>query len=99
MNALLWSKTAESDPDGITEYIARDNVSAAVHMRDEIERRLQVLTDHPNIGRRGRVKGTRELVLAGTPYIAIYRVRWKEVLILPVLHGAGRWPPKDEHPS
>jgi len=99
MSALLWSETAESDLDGITEYIARDNVAAAIRVRDEIERRLQVLADHPKIGRRGRVKGTRELVLAGTPYIAIYRVRPKEVLVLRVLHGARRWPPTDEHPA
>jgi toxin ParE1/3/4 len=57
-------------------------------MRDEIERRLQVLAEHPSIGRRGRVAGTRELVLAGTPYIGIYHSQEDNVVILRVLHGS-----------
>jgi toxin ParE1/3/4 len=46
------------------------------------------------MGRPGRVQGTRERIITGTPYIVVYRVR-HEVEILRVLHGAMRWPPKD----
>ena len=95
MSRLLWSEDAEND----LEYIARDAPAAALRMRDEIERRLQVLAEHPNIGRRGRVTGTRELVLAGTPYIGIYQRQADDVVILRVLHGARRWPPRDEQRS
>lgn len=93
MTGLYWSEDAETDLDDITAYIARDDVAAAIRVRDEIERRLEVLADYPRVGRRGRIGGTRELVLAGTPYIAIYRIRGDDVLILRVLHGARRWPP------
>jgi toxin ParE1/3/4 len=96
MSCLHWSQDAETDLDTITAYIARDDVIAAIRMRDEIERRLEVLAAHPRAGRRGRVSGTRELVLAGTPYIGVYRVRGDDVVILRVLHGARRWPPSDE---
>jgi toxin ParE1/3/4 len=44
------------------------------------------------MGRPGRVTGTRELVVDGTPYILPYRVRNRVVQILRVLHGARRWP-------
>ena len=94
--SLVWSEAAESDLDAITDYIARNDVAAAVRMRDEIERRLQILADYPNIGRRGRVRGTREMVLAGTPYIGVYRVHGEDVVVIRVLHGAQRWPPKDK---
>lgn len=90
---LLWSLDAEADLDEITEYIARDDVLAAVQMREEIEHRLEILTRHPEGWRRGRLPGTREMVLAGTPFIGIYRVDDGQVTILRVLHGARRWPP------
>jgi plasmid stabilization system protein ParE len=44
------------------------------------------------MGRSGRVAGTRELVIAGTPYLVAYRVEAKAVVILAVIHGAQRWP-------
>ena len=94
MSQFLWSKDAERDLDAITDHIAADNPEAAVAMRDEIERRLAMLGLRPRLGRRGRVRGTREMVLAGTPYIGIYRVEGDDVLMLRVLHGARQWPPR-----
>ena len=43
-------------------------------------------------GRPGRVAGTRELVVTGTPYVAAYQVTRETVRILRVLHGAQQWP-------
>ena len=47
--------------------------------------------------RPGRVAGTRELVITGTPYVAAYAVTAETIRILRVLHGAQRWP--DELPQ
>ncbi len=44
------------------------------------------------MGRAGRVPGTRELVISGTPYIVPYRVRGGAVEVLRVFHAARRWP-------
>ena len=52
------------------------------------------LRDHPHLGRPGRIAGTRELVIAETPYIIPYRVVDDDVQILAVIHGARRWPDK-----
>jgi plasmid stabilization system protein ParE len=52
----------------------------------------QHLTDYPEIGRAGRKADTRELVLSGLPYIAIYRLREQTVEVLRILHGAQKWP-------
>ncbi|WP_372353143.1 type II toxin-antitoxin system RelE/ParE family toxin [Pararhizobium sp. YC-54] len=38
------------------------------------------------------MKGTRELVVPGTPYIAAYRVGETQIEILFVQHGARQWP-------
>ncbi len=52
------------------------------------------LANHPALGRPGRVSGTRELVVSGTPYIVPYRVRGETVEILRVQHAARKWPEK-----
>jgi toxin ParE1/3/4 len=78
----------------IAEYIARDNPVAAHAMRDAILRQVGRLAEHPRMGRLGRVKGTRELIVAGTSYIVAYRVAAKKVTILRILHGARQWPEK-----
>ncbi|MEO8726964.1 MAG: type II toxin-antitoxin system RelE/ParE family toxin [Acidobacteriaceae bacterium] len=75
-------------------YIAEDNESAARRMVDRILNALENLEGHPMMGRRGRVSGTRELVLNGTPYIVVYRWRARKQVIEidAVLHAARRWP-------
>jgi plasmid stabilization system protein ParE len=43
-------------------------------------------------GRRGRVRGTRELVISNTPFVAAYAVDKARVVILALYHGAQPWP-------
>ena len=61
-----------------------------------VVQRIQVAVEHlasqPLIGRQGRVPGTRELIVQGTPFIIPYRVREETIEILDVLHAARRWP-------
>jgi toxin ParE1/3/4 len=45
-------------------------------------------------GQHGRVEGTREVILSGTPYIAAYKVEDARIVILAIIHGARRWPKK-----
>lgn len=93
MKRLIWSDDAETDLDSITDYIARDDVMAAIGVRDEIEHQVQRLRNFPLTGRAGRVEGTRELVVPGTPFIVIYTTN-EAVRIVRVLHGAQQWPPR-----
>lgn len=44
------------------------------------------------MGRPGRIKTTRELVLADVLYIIAYRVTDRHVDILTVMHSAQKWP-------
>lgn len=80
--------------DAQLRHIARDDPHAAVAQGDRIMAALDHLPQHPEMGRAGRVKGTRELVVGGTPFIVIYRVKPKvqRVEVLRVLHGAQQWP-------
>jgi toxin ParE1/3/4 len=83
---------ALSDRDAIFTYIEADNPAAAVLIDERIVAAARRLLDFPAGGRVGRITGTRELVINGTPYVAAYAVTEATVRILRVLHGAQEWP-------
>ena len=74
------------------EFISQDNPQAAKRTVRRIRDAARLLSDQPNAGRPGRVHGTRELVIADTPFILPYRVVKNTVQILRVLHGVRKWP-------
>ena len=75
-----------------TSYIAEDNPKTARRFVAEIFRQTDLLAEHPEMGRAGRIPGTRELVITGYPYIIPYRIRRNVVEILRIFHTARRWP-------
>jgi toxin ParE1/3/4 len=89
---IQWTRTAAASLEAIGRYIEVDDPAAAarvvIHVIDAIER----LAEHPALGRAGRVPGTRELIVPGTPYLVPYRIEGSVVQVLRVLHGAMRWP-------
>ena len=89
---IIWRRAALDDLDQVRRYIARDNPAAGARIRALIRNAVERLADHPYLGRPGRVDKTRELLVAGTPYIVAYRVRDNRLRILSVIHAARRWP-------
>jgi addiction module RelE/StbE family toxin len=89
---IVWSEPARQNLREIFEFIANENPNAARRLLVEIKEQAIILIDNPQIGRAGRVEGTRELVLAGTNYILPYRIKDQQVQILAVFHGARKWP-------
>jgi plasmid stabilization system protein ParE len=80
-----------SDRDAIFIFTEADNPSAAVLVDERIVAAAGRLIDSPASGRAGRIAGTRELVINGTPYVAAYAVTQSAVPILRVLR-AQEWP-------
>jgi addiction module RelE/StbE family toxin len=91
---ILWLERAEADLNDLFDYLLERDTTAAFRVYDAIRDRVGLLAEHPGLGRPGRVAGTRELVIARTPYIVAYTVdrRIDAVIILRVLHGARVWP-------
>jgi toxin ParE1/3/4 len=92
---VRWTSPALRDLEAIGDFIKHDN-SAAVAARivTAILDQAGKLAAFPHLGRAGRIPGTRELVVADTPFIAPYRVHDDDVQILAVFHGARKWPEK-----
>jgi toxin ParE1/3/4 len=93
---VRWTTPAREQFVSAFEYIAEENRRAAARTADQIWDSTQLLGRHPMAGREGRVAGTRELVIAGTPFLVAYRIEKNEVRILAVLHAAREWPDEFE---
>ena len=89
---VKWLRAAILSLVAETEFIARDNPDAAVRVEASVRESVDQLSRFPALGRPGRVPGTRELVIPGTPYIIPYRVRRETLEVLQVFHGSRKWP-------
>jgi toxin ParE1/3/4 len=90
-----WSQRAIDDLASLRAYIAEVDPAAAqrvvLHIIHSID---ELLAGQSQMGRPGRVPGTRELVVPRTSYIVPYRIRDNRIQVLRVYHGARRWPEK-----
>ena len=89
---INWSSLASKDLEDIVDYILESTPQAALAIYDRIKKKVEMLAEYPNIGRVGRVAGTRELIIPGTSFIVPYRVQDKTIEILRVLHASRQWP-------
>ena len=89
----VWSPETIEDLAALRAYIEQYDPAAArkvaLHILHNIE---ELLPSNPDMGRSGRVPGTRELVIPNTPFIVPYRVLGTTIQILRIFHGARRWP-------
>ncbi len=91
----LWSPEAIDDLAALRAYIEQDDPAAARRLALHIIHNVEaLLPKNPELGRPGRVPGTRELVIPRTPFIVPYRVHSGAIQVLRVFHGARRWPEK-----
>lgn len=92
---VVWSPRAVEHLAHLRSYIERDNPKAANRVATVLLETVERLAELPNAGRPGRVAGTRELVVPGTPYVIPYRLRGDRLEVIAVVHGRQKWP---KHP-
>ncbi|MCR4159972.1 type II toxin-antitoxin system RelE/ParE family toxin [Kerstersia gyiorum] len=90
---LVWTRQAHADRKKIREYIVQHAPAAALALDELFSEKASLLLAHPNLGRTGRVPGTRELV-AHRNYILVYDLSGDAVRVLRLLHAARQWPPR-----
>jgi addiction module RelE/StbE family toxin len=86
MLRLIVSKRAQKDLDEIANYIAQDDLQAAIKVLDEIQHEFEILSEHPNIGqKRGELTTKPYRFLPVYSYLITYRHDQKELRIVRVL--------------
>ena len=88
----VWTRAAIRDLTHAREYIARENPEAAREIAMRIVDATERVIQFPEVGRLGKMHGTRELVVTGTQYLMVYRVKKNAIHFLRVLHGRQQWP-------
>jgi toxin ParE1/3/4 len=91
---VVWSPRAIGHLTALRDYIANDNPTAANRIGTLLLAAVERLAELPNLGRPGRIAGTRELVVPGTPFVIPYRLRGDRLEIIAVFHGRQKWPPR-----
>ncbi|WP_300672805.1 type II toxin-antitoxin system RelE/ParE family toxin [Desulfoluna sp.] len=88
---LKWTHAALKNIDDAVEYISQDRPDAAKKVARKIWSAANSLIDHPELGRPGRVLGTRELIVTGLPFILPYTIKDQTIIILRVMHTSRKW--------
>lgn len=88
---LIWRPEAERQFLGMLEYIAARNAPASLRIKRLVDDRIALALAVPGIGRPGRVRGTRELVVHPN-YIVIYTHDGTSLRVIRVLHSRQCYP-------
>ncbi len=91
---VVWSRRAIRHLTALRDQIAKDSPQNAAAVAERILRSVDLLATQPQMGRPGRILGSRELVVTGTPYIVPYRIRGEQLELIAVFHGRQKWPSK-----
>ena len=89
---VVWLKEATEDLKEIGLFIEQESPQTAYRILVKIKACVDSLKSNPELGRLGRVSRTRELVIAGLPYIIPYTIKNKQIRILAVMHTSRKWP-------
>ena len=88
---VIWSPLALLDRADIWDHIASDNPRAAVRIDELFSDAAARLSNHPKLGKPGKVAGTRELI-PHESYRLVYEIAGDELWILALVHTARLWP-------
>ncbi|HKV64350.1 MAG TPA: type II toxin-antitoxin system RelE/ParE family toxin [Candidatus Acidoferrum sp.] len=85
---IVWSPPALARLQEIRAFVALDKPDAAERLAIRIVSVLEALRIHPSLGRIGPEPGIRELIIGGTPYSILYRVRANRLIISTISHAS-----------
>lgn len=91
---ISWAKGARFARNALIEFIAQDNVLAAIEIDETITATSLRLAEFPLLGKNGRIAGTRELVVH-EHYVLVYELENDSLTILMVLHTSRQWSSAD----
>jgi addiction module RelE/StbE family toxin len=91
---VIWTPEAERERLEIVNYIAADNLRAAVKMDELFGAAAARLAKRPKTGRPGKISGTRELIPHDS-YRLVYEIVDNTVWVLALVHTSRQWPPEN----
>lgn len=90
---VVWAPRAVRHLHALRAYVAEHDPAAAQRVGTASLAAVGRLAEFPQLGRPGRLAGTRELAVPRTPYVIAYRLRGPRLEVIAVLHARQQWPP------
>lgn len=87
---VRFLKRAVQDLIHIEAYTRKESPRGAARIGARIRKRADDLAQFPEQGTASGKAGVRQLYVAKTPYILIYRIKGDEVQIITILHTSNR---------
>lgn len=91
---VVWAEAARQEWAAQYRFYFSRNPDVARRLRQAVMGGARRLREYPRMGRIGRVADTRELVIAGTPFLLVYDETPARVEILHVYDGRQDWQPE-----
>ncbi|MDQ2996774.1 MAG: type II toxin-antitoxin system RelE/ParE family toxin [Chloroflexota bacterium] len=88
---IIWSAPARREWAEHYRFYATRNPEAARRVQQLVMSGAARLREHPQLGRPGRVEGSRELIISGTPFLLVYDPTPDRIEIVHVYHGRQNW--------
>lgn len=86
---IVWSPLALARLQEIRTFVALDKPDAAERLATtRLVSVVEALRIHPYLGRVGPEPGVRELIIGGTPYSILYRIRANRIIISTISHAS-----------
>ena len=85
---IVWSPVALARLQEIRAFVALDKPGAAERLATRIVSVVEALRMHPYLGRAGPEPGIRELIIGGTPYSILYRIRANRLIVSTISHAS-----------
>jgi len=81
---IRWEADAIKDLIELRAYIEKENPEIANKVLEVVE----LLLEYSLLGKAGRIYKTRELIVAGIPYMIVYFPEAESITILQIFHQA-----------
>lgn len=91
---LVWTARAARHLEAAYRYWSAEKSDAAADaMLERIFSVVELLENHAEMGREGRIAEIREFIVTPLPFLIAYRLGRRRTEIVALLHGARKWPP------
>lgn len=88
---IKWTRQALDDLESAREFIVTEYPQSLKSTIENIQLSIDQIKIFPEIGKIGRVKGTRELIFSQMPFILAYRQKKSSIEIISILHQSRKW--------
>lgn len=86
---LRYTLPALSDLESILQYVATASPQGAERVQRRIQKLIDLLLHHPEIGARTDDPAIRRLTTSPYPFLVFYEISNEEIVIHAIRHGAG----------